>query len=73
MSDGTIAIIDKSNAQHLSYRSSVKKTAQLSKLKEIIKQAKLYAKDKNVEHNKFKSFKYYQTEVRYREDSIKIM
>lgn len=65
LSDGKNSIVDKRDALHIAHGSGIQKTAQISKIKEIIEKAQLYAEDNNVEHNKFVNFYYYATNVRY--------
>ena len=72
LSDGKNAIVDKSDALHIANKSGTEKTAQISKIKEIIQSASLYAEDNDVEHNKFNSFCYYQTTVKYGDEIFPI-
>ncbi len=64
-SDGRKAIVDRSDASHIAHKSADKKTAQISKIKELIETAQLYAEDSQVEHPKFDFFCYYQAMVQY--------
>ena len=72
LSDGKMAIVDKSDALHIANKSGSEKTAQISKIKEIVQKATLYAEDTNVEHNKFNYFCYYKAKVKYQEDIYSI-
>ena len=65
LSDGRIAIVDKSDAMHIANNAAPKKMAKIAKIREIIQTATLYATDSNVEHNKFDYFYYYQAKVKY--------
>lgn len=65
LSDGKIAIVDKSDALHIANKSADKKTAHISELNQLIDKAKLYAEDTNPSHNKFDYFCYYIANVRY--------
>jgi len=65
LSDGIVAKVDRSDALHIANKSANRKTAYISKIKDIIEKAKFYAADTNVEHNKFDEFRYYQVNVKY--------
>ena len=68
LSDGTVAIVDNSDALHVANKAGNKKTAHISKIKEIIEKAQLYAYDDNADHNKFSKFLYYDVVVRYQNE-----
>ncbi len=61
--DGRVAIVDKTDAKELAKQAGKVKTAEISKLQEIIDNADVYKADVEAEHNKFKSFTYYKTTV----------
>ena len=63
LSDGRLAIVDNSDALHIANGAAPKKTAKIAKIKEIVQQAKLYARDSNPVHNKFDFFYYYKLDV----------
>lgn len=65
LSDGKKAVVDRSDALHIANKAANKKTAQISKIKELVETAELYAEDNNVEHDKFNYFCYYKADVRY--------
>lgn len=65
LSDGRLTIVDNSDALHIANRAAPRKTAKIAKIKEIIKNARLYAQDVNVDHNKFDLFYYYEATVKY--------
>ena len=72
LSDGKNAIVDKSDALHIANKAASKKISQISKIKEIIEKAQLYAEDNNVEHNKFDYFCYYRAFVRVGKDMVPV-
>ena len=65
LSDGTKAVVDKTDARHIASNAASKKTAQIAKIQQLIETAKLFAIDDSVEHGKFDLFKYYAAPVRY--------
>lgn len=65
MSDGRIAIMDRSDAQKLSNRANQQRTAQLGNLKEIVELARYDHSATNIEHRKFTEFHYYAISVEY--------
>lgn len=69
LSDGKTAIVDNRDALHISNKAGNVKTAQISKIKEIIEKATFCSEDTNVKHNKFNYFCYYKTKVQF-ENSI---
>ena len=72
LSDGKEAIVDKRDALHIANKAATRKVAEIAKIKELVENAKLYAEDKNVEHNKFDYFCYYRAEVKFGEDTFQI-
>ena len=68
LSDGKIAIVDRSDALHIANKSADKKTAHISELNRLIDMAKLYAEDTNVTHKKFDHFYYYKANVKYNDN-----
>ena len=65
LSDGIIAIVDKSDAKHLANSSKSKaEKAMISEIERIIKLAKFYD-DVAVVHNKFNRFRYYELPIKY--------
>lgn len=68
LSDGRLAIVDNSDALHIANRAAPRKTAKIAKINEIIQKAQIYAQDLNVSHNKFDSFYYYETTVKFGEE-----
>lgn len=70
LSDGKEAVVDKRDALHIANKSATRKTAEISKIKELIEKAQLCAEDKNVKHNKFDYFCYYRAEVKFAEDTF---
>lgn len=72
LSDGKNAIVDKSDALHIANKAASKKISQISKIKEIIEKAELYAEDNDVEHNKFNYFCYYRAFVRVGKDIVPV-
>lgn len=65
LTDGRLAIVDNSDALHIANKAASKKTAQIAKIRELVKVAELYAQDDNVDHNKFNRFYYYKATVVY--------
>ncbi len=65
LSDGTNAIVDKSDAKHMAHGATKKRTAYISKIESVIKNAQKVAETNNVEHDKFDYFKYYEAFVKY--------
>lgn len=72
LSDGKEALVDKSDALHIANKSANRKTAEISKIKELVKTAILYAEDTNPTHNKFDYFCYYRVLVRYKNDTYPV-
>ena len=71
LSDGRIAVVDKSDAMHIANKAASKKTAQIGKIKELVESAQLYAED-TAEHNKFDHFYYYRSDVKYEGETFPI-
>ena len=70
MSDGIKAVIDKSDAKHIANRArSGRQTAEVSGIKDIIKNAKFYNKVET-DHKKYTAFRYYETPVKYGNDIL---
>ena len=73
MSDGKKAIMDKSDAQHISYKADDQKTAELANLESLIEQANLFAHVDNVVHDKFDAFFYYETTIAFNGETDRIV
>lgn len=68
LSDGILAIVDKTDARHIGESAkSTSQKAQISEIEKIIKLAKFY-NEIDVTHNKFSKFRYYELPVRYGEN-----
>lgn len=65
LSDGRIAIMDKSDAKELSHKANESRTAQLGNLRKIVEEATYDHSVYSVDHNKFTDFHYYAASVRY--------
>ena len=65
LSDGKTAVVDNSDAGHLSHKAGNKKTAEISQIEKIIESAKLVAEEDSKKDNKFSYFYYYEANVRY--------
>jgi len=70
LSDGKQAIVDRNDALHIANKAADKKTSQISKIREIVETAEIYAEDTQVKHNKFNYFCYYKADVRYEGDEF---
>ena len=68
LSDGIVAKVDRSDALHIANKSANQKVAHISKIKDIIKQAKFCGIATDVEHKKFDAFRYYKANVKYGEE-----
>ena len=68
LSDGRKAVVDRSDALHIANKSGSEKTAQIAKIKELVETARVFAEDRNAEHNKFDRFWYYKADVRLRNE-----
>lgn len=53
-------------------KAADKKSAEISHIRELVENARLYAEDANVEHNKFKYFCYYIADVKYENETFPI-
>ena len=73
LSDGKTAIMDKSDAQHLSHLADKNKTAELGNLKEIVESAKLVSETNQVSHPKFNKFWYYAVTVTFENQNYDIL
>ena len=73
LSDGTKAIMDKRDAQHLSHNANEVMTAELSNLRKIIEKAELAYKADNPAHNKFDKFKYYEFKIRHGGETLSML
>lgn len=70
MSDGIKAVVDKSDVKHIANRArSGRQTAEVSGIKDIIKNAKFYNKVET-DHKKYTAFRYYETPVKYGNDIL---
>lgn len=72
LSDGVKAVMDKSDAQHISDTSPLK-IAQLSNLREIIEKAKYSHKAESVVHDKFDEFRYYSFSIKYGSNTFEML
>lgn len=70
--DGSIAVIDRSDAKELAHKADSKRTAELAKLREIVSTAEYHDSVRNVEHNKFMRFDYYTATICYNKQIDKI-
>ena len=70
-SDGTSAIIDRSDALHIANKAYDQKTAEISAIEKLIKSAVLFAED-YTEHKKFNYFRYYAVNVKHGNDEFPI-
>lgn len=68
LSDGTEAIVDRSDAQHLARGAGSKKTTQISEIKKIVETAVLVAEEESTKERKFDYFNYYEAYVKFGED-----
>ena len=66
LSDGRTVIVDKTDAKEIAHKSNERKTAEIASIERIIQEAKYFADDSAVTHNKFDYFAYYFTPVRYK-------
>ncbi|MBQ2934440.1 MAG: DNA/RNA non-specific endonuclease [Clostridia bacterium] len=65
LSDGKIAVVDKSDALHIANKSGYQKTAEIFAIKEIVEKALLVAEEKSTKERKFEHFYYYEATVKY--------
>ncbi len=74
MSDGTVAIVDKTDIKHLTNGGLARrKSAELGKIEELIRTAKLYLSADNITHKKFNAFKYYKAVVKFGKKTFPIL
>ena len=66
LSDGIRAKVSKPDASKLSSATDDKRVAELSDFESLIKRARFEKQVDEVEHNKFISFRYYSTNIRYK-------
>ncbi|MBO4284259.1 MAG: hypothetical protein J5958_06530 [Clostridia bacterium] len=72
LSDGTKATVDNNDARHMAHNSGNKRIAQISKIKEIVEKAELYADENSTKERKYTFFKYYRAFVKYNNESFPI-
>ncbi len=72
LQDGTQVVVDRSDARHIASGAANKKTAQIAKIQELVKNAQFCADDTQVEHNKFDYFRYYEVYVKYGNETFPI-
>ena len=72
LSDGKMAIVDRSDALHVANKSGNVKSARIAQIKKIVETARLYAEDTKVSHPKFDYFCYYISWVTYENDTFPI-
>ncbi|MBQ4055233.1 MAG: hypothetical protein IJD17_05920 [Clostridia bacterium] len=70
LSDGRQAVVDGRDAKHLTHKADNRKIAEISQLKKIFENARLVKDDFAVEHPKFSHFAYYETLVKYGNDTF---
>lgn len=73
LSDGKKAVIDNKDAKELSHKAYGKRVAELSELKRIIANAAFLIQTDDVEHNKFKAFRYYEALTKYKGNISRIV
>ena len=73
LSDGKIAVVDRSDAHHIAYGTQTKKdVAQVAEVKRLVENARFYAEATDVTHKKFDYFSYYEAVVRYQGEEMPI-
>lgn len=72
LSDGKKAVVDKSDARHISQKAGNKKTAQISEIKKIVENAQLIADENSTKERKFDYFYYYEAHVKFGKDTYPI-
>ena len=72
LSDGKIAVVDKSDALHIANKSGYQKTAEISAIKEIVEKAVLIAEEESNKARKFDYFYYYEATVKYDDEIFNI-
>ena len=73
LSDGKKAVIDNKDTKELSHKAYGKRVAELSELKRIIANAAFLIQTDDVEHNKFKAFRYYEALTKYKGNISRIV
>ena len=71
--DGKKAVIDNKDAKELSHNAYGKRVAELAELKRIIANAAFLIQTDDVEHNKFKAFRYYEALTKYKGNTSRIV
>lgn len=66
LSDGEKATVDNGDAKELSHGANIKKVAELSELKNLLRTAKFDNQAINVNHKRFDKFKYYVIKTSYK-------
>ena len=66
LSDGRTVIVDKTDAKELAHKANDRKTAEIASIERIVQEARYFADDSEVTHNKFDYFAYYFAPVRYK-------
>lgn len=73
LSDGKKAIVDNKDAKELSHKADGKRIAELSELETLVKKAKFLTQVDDVQHKKFKAFRYYTTGIQYKGEKSEIV
>ncbi|MBQ9113915.1 MAG: hypothetical protein IJY05_03225 [Clostridia bacterium] len=73
LSDGKKAIMDRSDAKELSHLANDKRIAELANIKELIENARLFAEETKVKHNKFDAFSYYKIKVSFEGETFAVL
>lgn len=71
LSDGTEAVVDKGDADHIASKALEKKTAEIAEIKSLINSA-VFTAYEEADHPKFNYFKYYEAFVRYENETFPI-
>ncbi len=66
--DGTVAIMDNSDISKIGHTKYEVKNRTAVSMDDIVRVARLYAQDSNIEHSKFNFFKYYSAKVKIGDD-----
>lgn len=73
LSDGKMAVVDRSDAHHIAYGAQTKaEVAQVAEIKRLVENATLYAESSEVDHKKFDHFWYYEAIVRYNGEEFSV-
>ena len=72
LSDGKIAVVDKSDALHIANKAANKKTAQISSIREIVERAILVAEEESTNERMFDLFYYYEATVKFDEETFNV-